>query len=107
MEIDQYDIVLVNLDPTIGSEIKKTRPCVIISPNEINHNLRTVIIAPTTTTDRGYPTRIKIKHNNKVGFIVLDQIRTIDKKRIIKKFERLSEKEYSKVKQVIKELLVD
>ena len=107
MEIDQYDIVLVNIDPTIGSEIKKTRPCIVISPNEINHNLRTVIIAPMTTTYREYPTRIDVKHNNKVGFIVIDQIRTIDKRRIIKKFEQLSEKDYSRVKKIIKELLVD
>ena len=65
MEISQYQIFLVNLDPTIGSEIKKTRPCVIISPNEMNDNLRTVTIAPMTTKSRKYPTRIKIKHNNK------------------------------------------
>jgi len=107
MEINQYDIVLVNLDPTIGSEIKKTRPCVVISPNEINHNLRTIILAPMTTINREYPTRIKIRHNEKTGFIVLDQIRTVDKKRVIKRFERLSEKDYNLVKKVIKELLVD
>ena len=81
MELNQYEIVLVNLDPTIGSEIKKTRPCVIISPNEMNTNLRTVTIAPMTTKSRKYPTRIKIKHNNKTGWVVIDQIRTIDKKR--------------------------
>ena len=107
MEINQYDIVLVNLDPTIGSEIKKTRPCLVISPDELNHNLRTVIIAPMTTIKRDYPTRIKIEHNKKIGFIVLDQIRTIDKRRIIKKFDQLSEKDYKKVKMVLKELLVD
>ena len=82
----QYSIVLVNLDPTIGSEIKKTRPCVIISPNEMNFNINTVIIAPMTSKSRNYPTRIKIYDNS---FIVLDQIRTIDKQRIIKKLGEL------------------
>ena len=90
MELNQYDIVLVNLDPTIGSEIKKTRPCVIISPNEMNKYLRTLVIAPMTTKSRRYPTRIEVKHDNKIGWIVIDQIRTIDKRRIIKIMERLS-----------------
>ena len=103
----QNEIWLINLDPTIGSEIKKTRPCVVISPNEINYNLKTVIIAPMTTTDQEYPTRIRIKHNNRIGYIVLDQIRTIDKRRIIKRFEQLTGKEIAQVKEIIKELLVD
>ena len=107
MAVDQYDIVLVNLDPTIGSEIKKIRPCVVISPNEMNHSISTIIIAPMTTSNRAYPTRVKIKHDNKEGYIVLDQIRTIDRKRIIKKFEALKPKEILKVKLVIKEMLVD
>lgn len=107
MAINQYDIVLVNLDPTIGSEIKKTRPCVVISPNEMNHNISTIIIAPMTTSKRSYPTRVKIKHDNKMGYIVLDQIRTIDRKRIIKKFESLKPKEILQLKLVIKEMLVD
>ncbi len=83
MELEQYQIVLVNLDPTIGSEIKKTRPCVIISPNEMNNYLRTIIVAPMTTTSRKYPTRIEVKHERKIGWIVVDQVRTIDKQRII------------------------
>ena len=107
MAINQYDIVLVNLDPTIGSEIKKTRPCVVISPNEMNHNISTIIIAPMTTSKSSYPTRVKIKHDNKMGYIVLDQIRTIDRKRIIKKFEKLKPKEILQLKLVIKEMLVD
>ena len=107
MAIDQYDIVLVNLDPTIGSEIKKTRPCVVISPNEMNRSISTIIIAPMTTSKRVYPTRVKIKHDKREGYIVLDQIRTIDKKRIIKKFEALKPKEILQVKLVIKEMLVD
>jgi mRNA interferase MazF len=107
MEIGQYDIVLVNLDPTIGSEIKKTRPCVVISPNEINRNLRTVTIAPMATKSKRYPTRVEIKHDSKKGCIVLDQIRTVDKQRIIKTFGCLKEKEIEDCKLVIKETFVD
>jgi mRNA interferase MazF len=107
MELRQYQIVLVNLDPTIGSEIKKTRPCVVISPNEMNKHLRTIIVAPMTTTSRKYPTRIEVKHDRKVGWIVIDQIRTIDKKRIIKSFGELSKLELKEVKSVIKETFVD
>lgn len=107
MELKQYEIVLVNLDPTVGSEIKKTRPCVIISPNEINNNLRTVTIAPMTTKSRKYPTRVKVKHNKQIGWVVIDQIRTIDKVRIIKSFGCISEKEIMACKQVIREAFVD
>ncbi len=107
MVIEQYDVVLVNLDPAVGSEIKKTRPCVIISPDEINRNLNTVVIAPMTTTLRKYPTRIRVTQNDKVGFVVVDQIRTIDKRRIIKRFEKLSAIEITKLKSVIKETFVD
>lgn len=107
MRINQYDVVLVNLDPAVGSEIKKTRPCVIISPNEMNHNLNTMVVAPMTTKSKNYPTRIGVKQNNKIGFIVVDQIRTIDKKRIINRFEKLTSSEISKLKAVIKETFVD
>ena len=100
----QYSIVLVNLDPTIGSEIKKTRPCAIISPNEMNFNINTVIIAPMTSKSRNYPTRIKIYDNS---FIVLDQIRTIDKQRIIKKLGELDIEAILQTKQIIKEMFVD
>lgn len=107
MDLKQYQIVLVNLDPTIGSEIKKTRPCVIISPNEMNKYLNTVIIAPMTSQSKKYPTRVVVKHDGKPGWVVLDQIRTIDKQRIVKTFDNLTESEIEKVKMVIKELLVD
>tara|TARA_R110002050_G_scaffold221441_1_gene357237 strand:- start:1620 stop:1943 length:324 start_codon:yes stop_codon:yes gene_type:complete len=107
MELKQYSIVLVNLNPTIGSEIKKTRPCVIISPNEMNRPLRTIVIAPMTTSSKNYPTRIKINHNSKTGWVVLDQIRTIDKQRVIKVLGSLSKNEITKVKSVIKETFVD
>ena len=107
MEIKQYEIILVNLDPTIGSEIKKTRPCVVISPNEMNKYLRTIVIAPMTTSSKKYPTRVEIKHDNKIGWVILDQIRTIDKQRIIKILGRLSRPEIKEVKEVIKETFVD
>ena len=107
MEIKQYEIILVNLDPTIGGEIKKTRPCVVISPNEMNKYLRTIVIAPMTTSSKKYPTRVEIKHNNKIGWIILGQIRTIDKQRIIKILESLSRPEIKEVKEVIKETFVD
>ncbi len=107
MELKQYEIVLVNLDPTIGSEIKKTRPCVIISPNEMNKYLRTIIVAPMTTTSRKYPTRIEVKHDRKTGWVVVDQIRTIDKQRIIRILGKLSQPEIKKIKSIIKETFVD
>jgi mRNA interferase MazF len=107
MEIKQYQIVLVNLDPNLGSEIQKTRPCVIVSPNEINDNLRTVVIAPMTSTNRKYPTRVKVKHNTQEGWVAIDQIRTIDKIRIVKKFGSLKEEEIRECKRVIRETFVD
>lgn len=107
MELDQYRIVLVNLDPTVGSEIKKTRPCLIISPNELNFNIKTVTVAPMTTKSHTYPTRIQVFQNKKKGWVVLDQIRTIDKQRIIKSYKKLSDKEILEVKQAIKETFVD
>ena len=107
MEINQYQIILVNLDPTLGSEIKKTRPCVVISPNEMNKFLNTVVIAPMTTSSKNYPTRIEIKHDNKIGWIVLDQIRTIDKQRIINDPGRLTKSEIIQLKSVLKETYID
>jgi mRNA interferase MazF len=107
MEIKQYAIVLVNLDPTIGSEIKKTRPCVVISPNELNKYLNTVIIAPMTSNTKAYPTRVSIDHNGKTGMIVIDQIRTIDKTRILKVLGKLSNSEVKNCKNIIRETFVD
>ncbi len=107
MEIKQYQITLVNLDPTIGSEMKKTRPCVVISPDEMNKYLQTIVIAPVTSTSKPYPTRIEIKHSKAKGWIVLDQIRTIDRQRIIKITGLLTEKEIGKIKAVLKEIFVD
>ncbi|MBS9774828.1 MAG: type II toxin-antitoxin system PemK/MazF family toxin [Tenacibaculum sp.] len=107
MELKQYSVVLVNLDPTLGSEIKKTRPCVIVSPNEMNKYLNTIVVAPMTTNLRVYPTRVPVMHNNKNGMIAIDQIRTIDKIRIVKVFEKLSHTEIIGCKTVIKETFVD
>ncbi|MCL9981242.1 MAG: type II toxin-antitoxin system PemK/MazF family toxin [Bacteroidia bacterium] len=107
MEIKQYQIVLVNLDPTLGSEIQKTRPCVVISPNEMNDHLRTIVIAPMTSKSKKYPTRVKINHNNQEGWIVIDQLRTIDKIRIVKTFDSLHENEIKECKRVIRETFVD
>jgi mRNA interferase MazF len=107
MEIKQYHIILVNLDPTIGSEIKKTRPCVVISPDEMNYHLRTVVIAPMTTSSKNYPTRVEIKQDNKICWIVLDQIRTFDKQRILKEVGKLSRPEIKEVKAILKETFVD
>ena len=107
MELNQYTIVLVNLDPTVGSEIKKTRPCTIISPNEMNEFLNTIVVAPMTTNLKKYPTRISVEHNGKKGMIAIDQIRTVDKKRIIKIFDKLTKSEIKKCKEIIKETFVD
>jgi len=85
MVVNRFDVFLINLDPTVGSEIQKTRPCLIISPDEMNRYIKTVIVAPMTSAEKDYPTRITCKFKEKEGQIVLDQIRTIDKARLIKK----------------------
>lgn len=107
MEINQYEVVLINLDPTIESEVRKTRPCVVISPNEMNDYLRTITIAPMTTKSHKYPTRVKVKHNNVIGWVMIDQVRTIDKARIIKSMGGLTDPEISECKRVIRETFVD
>lgn len=105
--VTQYNVYLVNLDPTIGHEIKKTRPCLVISPDEMNDNIDTVIIAPMTTKSHSYPTRIPVHFEGKDGWIVLDQIRTVDKIRLVKRLGKINSKEISNVKNTIKEMLVD
>lgn len=107
MEIKQYDIVIVNLDPTIGSEIKKTRPCIVISPNEMNRHLQTIVIAPLTSTSKPYPTRIEIKNKKAKGWIVLDQIRTVDRQRITKVTGKLTEENILDTKAILKETYID
>lgn len=105
--INQYEIVLVNLDPTVGSEIKKTRPCVVLSPNEMNKYLRTLVIAPITNASKAYPTRVEIKGKSTKGWVLIDQIRTIDRMRVTKSFGMLDGKEIIEIKNVIKEAFVE
>ncbi|HKX30704.1 MAG TPA: type II toxin-antitoxin system PemK/MazF family toxin [Blastocatellia bacterium] len=100
----RFDLFLVNLDPTIGSEIKKTRPCVIISPDEMNRNINTVIVAPMTTKGRAYPTRVAYRFQGKQGLIVLDQVRTVDKARLVKRVGHLESHAQSKVLMVLGEM---
>jgi len=104
MEIKRFQVYLVNLDPTIGFEIKKTRPCLIISPNEMNRHIGTVIVAPMTTKGRNYPTRVQCTFQEKKGQVVLDQIRAIDKKRLVKKFGTINSKTQNSVLNILQEL---
>ena len=107
MGLKQYTVVLVNLDPTIGSEIQKTRPCVVVSPIELNDNLNTVVIVPLTTSLNNYPTRVQIKFDGKQGRMAVDQIRTIDSKRILKRLGKIKPNEVRNLKEVIKQTFVD
>ena len=104
--VKRGEVYLINLDPTIGSEIQKVRPCLIVSPNEMNKYIQTIIIAPMTTTIRNYKSRITIEFNGKQGQVMLDQIRTIDKQRLIKKLGDLSKKEIKQVLSLLKEMFV-
>jgi len=106
MVISQYHVYLVNLDPTLGHEINKVRPCLVISPDEMNHMVATVIVAPMTTKSHSYPTRIELFFDGKIGYIVLDQIRTIDKKRLIKELGTVDQNIVKAVKRTIIEMLV-
>ena len=104
MVVRRFDVYLVNLDPTIGSEIKKTRPCLVISPDEMNRWIRTIIIAPMTTKGRSYPTRVFCQFQGKEGQVVLDQIRTVDKSRLIRKLGRLNDSEQDEVLSTLAEM---
>ena len=107
MVIQQYDIFLANLDPTQGSEIKKTRPCVIVSPIVMNKHLRTVQVAPMTSNLNSYPWRAKINFQKKKGMVALDQLRTVDKRRLIKKLGKASPAVRESIKDIIQEMLVE
>lgn len=89
MVINRFDVYLVNLDPTVGREIKKTRPCLVVSPDEINLHLQTVIVAPMTTRGQDYPSRVRCRFKGKDGQVVLDQLRTLDRARLIKRLGKL------------------
>jgi mRNA interferase MazF len=104
-QVDRFDVWLVNLDPTVGSEIQKTRPALVISPDEMNHRISTVIIAPMTTAGKLYPTRVKVRFEGKEGKIVLDQIRTVDKARLMRKLGRIGDsRTQGKVLRVLAEM---
>jgi mRNA interferase MazF len=103
----QYEIVVVNLDPTVGSEIKKKRPCLVVSPNEMNEHLATIVICPITSQSKNYPTRIRFDLEGQTNWIVIDQIRTIDQSRITKTIGYLEDETIEKVKTTIKETFVD
>ncbi|MBX7218417.1 MAG: type II toxin-antitoxin system PemK/MazF family toxin [Blastocatellia bacterium] len=100
----RFDIYLVHLDPTVGSEIQKTRPCVIISPDEMNQYIRTVIVAPLTTSSKLYPTRVTCEFDGKKGLVVLDQIRTVDKTRLTQKLGALNSTTQGEVLTVLAEM---
>jgi mRNA interferase MazF len=102
--INRFDVYLVNLDPTVGAEIQKTRPCVVVSPNELNHRIRTAIVAPMTTQGRPYPTRVSCRFQGKQGQVVLDQIRTVDQLRLVRRLGRLDRKASARTLAVLQEL---
>lgn len=104
MEVGRFDVFLVNLDPTVGSEIRKSRPCVIVSPDEMNRHLRTVIVAPMTTAGRLYPTRIRTRFGGKDGLVVVDQLRTVDRARLAKRLGALDADEATALLAVLGEL---
>lgn len=104
MVVKRFDVYLVNFDPTLGSEIQKTRPCLVISPDEMNRNIRTVIIAPMTSAQKEYPTRVSCTFQKKQGQIVLDQLRTIDKARLIKKLGTIDSKDQLEVISILQRL---
>lgn len=103
----RFDVFLVGLDPTIGSEIRKTRPCVVISPDEMNEHIRTVIVAPMTTKGQSYPSRVPCTFRGKKGHIVLDQIRTIDRARLVQRLGRLTPSQSKSVLAVLQEMFAE
>jgi mRNA interferase MazF len=104
MAVSRFEVYLVNLDPTVGTEIRKTRPCLVVSPNEMNRAMRTVIVAPLTTKGRAYPTRVACRFQGKDGQVALDQIRTVDRVRLVKKLGRLDRKPAVEVLQKLQEM---
>ena len=104
MEVKRFDVFLTNLDPTTGHEIKKSRPCVVISPDQMNQHISTVIIAPMTTTIRNYPTRVNCIFQNTKGQVVLDQIRTVDKIRLTKKLGKIQKRTQENIVSILQEM---
>ena len=104
MVFSRFEVHLLALDPTIGREIRKTRPCLVVSPDEMNHNLRTSIVAPMTTKGRAYPTRVPCRFGGKSGQVVLDQIRTVDQARLVKKLGRIDDRTAQRVLDILQEM---
>ena len=107
MVVKRFEVYLVNLDPTIGSEIKKTCPCLIVSPDEMNRHIATMIVAPMTTKGRSYPTRIKCTFEGKLGQIILDQLRTVDKKRLVKRLGMIEQETWQEVLTKLAEMFAE
>jgi len=107
MVVKRFEVYLINHDPTIGSEIQKTRPCLIISPDEMNAHIATVIVAPMTTNGRDYPTRVKCQFEGKEGQIVLDQIRTVDKIRLVKKLGKINASTQKEIQVILMDMFAE
>ena len=107
MVVQRFEVYLVNLDPTVGSEVQKTRPCLIISPDEMNRYISTVIVAPMTTRGRAYPTRVKCQFQSKDGQVVLDQIRTVDKKRLVRRMGQIDQETQKEVLVKLAEIFAE
>jgi len=104
MVVRRFEVYLINLDPTIGNEIQKTRPCLVISPDEMNRFIRTVIVAPMTTKGTSYPTRVACKFKGKQGQIVLDQIRTVDRARLVRRLGKIDKQTETRILSVLGEM---
>jgi mRNA interferase MazF len=104
MVVKRFDVYLINLDPTVGSEIQKTRPCLVVSPDEMNRFIRTVIVAPMTTKGARYPTRVPCKFQGKQGQVILDQIRTVDKARLVRRLGKVGTRTREEVLSVLNEM---
>jgi len=104
MVVKRFDVYLINLDPTIGREIQKTRPCLVVSPDEMNRFIKTVIVAPMTTRGTSYPTRVPCKFQGKQGQVVLDQIRTVDKIRLVRRLGKVGRQTQAEVLSVLSEM---
>ncbi len=103
MGVSRFDVFLVSLDPTVGSEIRKSRPCVVVSPDEMNHHIRSVVVAPLTTAGRPYPSRVPVRFAGKDGQVVIDQLRTVDKARLAKRLGALQTHEAAAVLEMLRE----
>lgn len=104
---ERFDVYMVSLDPTVGSEIQKTRPCLVVSPNEMNRRLSTIIVAPMTTSTRSFPTRVECTFQGKKGHVILDQLRTVDKSRLVRRLGSLDESECKAVLEALAELFAE